>query len=719
MALYMPTNITPSTLGAIGNGTVDAKKGIDVSWQVDGQNAMTAFQIKILANTTDSAVLYNTGKKTEGCPFYGRDEKGDVVFFQYAISASVLASAKITNGKNYKLLITQWWNDNQSVTQQSASVFLCRDTPTLQIGDWTAPGTLVPLHKTVETFTATYNQAQGDELAWVRWRLWRYDKNRILLADTGAIATSMLQFRYDSFFDGEKYLLECEGETTNGVPVYASKQLKCSYDVSPFSGFVQTCVDRKKSGVKLSWPEAIQISGTAIGEYAIEKKKLILLSGSSVYWSPPPDVSWFPPVSIVWKGLIREIPANVFQISVMSADKTSADEAVGLVNAEPEATSLISVVTQADKISVVWREKEIGRVEGKFLPNDELTIVLTGENLYVYRVYENGMYPSELLFPQDDLFPLESNIMEDAYTGQILIPEFKISSFRLVGPQVCNYFWVKGGDIPENVLHELIGGGGYSPAFGEDTWLLANFENELQAGTVQTSEGVSHWDVYRMDDNEQVFSFVSRVYEGREVIDCAVASQHSYTYYIFGVTSEDKIATQALRSKPVEVCLWDWTLLVCEEDVGKGYNRSFAGRNYTVSDIFRFSLNVESGTIGNNNAPNLLANFTRYPMIQQTPQRYMSGTLAGCLGSVDSEGNYKDTIERRDALLALSQTTKTLFLKNRKGDLLQIFVCGQITFKTQDATRQQLLTCSVPWAETGDAKDTSIFIRKGDALWGM
>ena len=719
MALYQPTNVTPSMLGALGNGVVDVRNGIDVSWQVDGQSPMTAFQIQILENTSASKVLYDTGKKTDGCPFYGRDEKGDVVFFQYAISASVLASAKITNGENYKLLITQWWNDNQSVTQQSASVFLCRDTPTLQIGDWTAPETLVPLHKTVETFTATYNQAQGDELAWVRWRLWRYDKNRILLADTGAIATSMLQFRYDSFFDGEKYLLECEGETTNGVPVYASKQLKCSYDVSPFSGFVQTCVDRKKSGVKLSWPEAIQISGTAIGEYSIEGKDLILLGGSSVYWDPPPNVSWIPPASIVWKGIIREIPGNVFQISVMSSETTAADEAATLANAEPEATSLISVVTQADKISVVWREKEIGRVEGKFLPNDELTIVLTGENLYVYRVYENGMYPSELLFPQDDLFPLESNIMEDAYTGQILIPEFKISSFRLVGPQVCNYFWVKGGGIPENVLHELMGGGVYYPVFGEDTWLLANFENELQAGTVQTNEGVSHWDVYRMDDNEQVFSFVSRVYESREVLDCAVASQHSYTYYIFGVTSEDEIATQALKSNSVMVCLWDWTLLVCEEEIGKGHNRSFSGQNYIVSDIFRFSLNVESGTIGNNNTPNLLTNFTRYPTIQQTPQRYMSGTLAGCLGSVDSEGNYKDTIKRRDALLALPQTTKTLFLKNRKGDIFQIFIGGQITFKTQDATRQQLLTCSVPWVETGDAKDTSIFIRKEDALWGM
>lgn len=80
MALFMPTNITPSTLGALGNGTVDASQNMTVTWQVDGQNAMTAFEIKILANTAESAQLYDSGKRTDNCPFYGRNAKGDVVF---------------------------------------------------------------------------------------------------------------------------------------------------------------------------------------------------------------------------------------------------------------------------------------------------------------------------------------------------------------------------------------------------------------------------------------------------------------------------------------------------------------------------------------------------------------------------------------------------------------------------------------------------------------
>ena len=93
MALFMPTNITPSTLGALGNGTVDAGQNMTVTWQVDGQNAMTAFEVKILANTAESAQLYDSGKRTDNCPFYGRNAKGDVVVLSYTITAAALAAA--------------------------------------------------------------------------------------------------------------------------------------------------------------------------------------------------------------------------------------------------------------------------------------------------------------------------------------------------------------------------------------------------------------------------------------------------------------------------------------------------------------------------------------------------------------------------------------------------------------------------------------------------
>lgn len=714
MALYQPTNVTPSMLGALGNGVVDVRNGIDVSWQVDGQSPMTAFQIRILENTSASKVLYDTGKKTDGCPFYGRNEKGDVVFFRYSISTSALLTAGVTNGNSYKMLITQWWSNTQSVTQQSASVFQCRDTPTLRIGDAVSPGTYVPQNKTVGEFTATYYQAQGDELVWVRWRLWQYGSSSdTLLADTGNVPTTVLKFRYDGFFNGEKYRLRCEGETVSGVSVSAVKLLDCSYDVLGFSGMVQTCVDRRKSGVKVSWPTALAINGTPSGELYIQNKQLYMLPDSYVFWSTPDESAedWKTPIGVVWKGKIQALPIKVFSLYVKDAEHSDDD----VIRLKP-----IDVVIDAEKVSVLFGSVEIGRAVGRFSANDILTIALTDDKIYVYRTYENGMYPDNALTPEEKLFPQKSWLRKEKYVGDVFLPSDTILKTEVLGPQICDYIWILRNDVPADVLELL--GGVYTPAFDENTLLLADFKNGLQAGTVQTGLNISTWRVYRRDEKAGTFVPVcvtSDAYYGLSILDCAAVSQHTYSYYVFGVTLDGEIATQALKSDPVTVCLWDWTILECEEDKKHAYLYDGDVFGYVVKDIFRFSLNVESGEVGNNYTPNLLANFTRYPTVQQTPQRYMSGTLNGYLGNVDADGDYHDTLDRRDALFALAQSDRALFLKNRKGDLLRISISGQISAKTQDATRQQALICSVPWVEIGDVKNTGIFIRKGDALWDM
>ena len=309
--------------------------------------------------------------------------------------------------------------------------------------------------------------------------------------------------------------------------------------------------------------------------------------------------------------------------------------------------------------------------------------------------------------------------MTFSYTGDAELSNKEIRELHLYGPQVCDYLWVLSGDVPDSVLMALMSSAGYTPGFDANTWFLADFTNGLNGGNIQTNERIGTWRVYRLDETSKDFTFVAFVGEPiREILDCAAASQHTYVYYVLGENVDGEIVTQAMKSVPVEVCLWDWTLLACKDDTGGQYLALGQERGYQVTDIFRFSLNVESGTVGNNK-PELLENFTHYPTVQVTPQRYMSGTLSGYLGSVDADGAYSDSLVQRNALFALAQTDGTLFLKNRKGDLLRVSISGQISCRTQDATRQQALICAVPWAETGSAEEVGIFIRKEDALWVM
>lgn len=687
MALFMPTNITPSTLGALGNGTVDASQNMTVTWQVDGQNAMTAFEIKILANTAESAQLYDSGKRTDNCPFYGRNAKGDVVFFSYTITAAALAAAGITNGNSYKLLITQWWTDADSVTQQSASVFVCRSAPVLTINDFTKPVAAKEM-----TWTASYSQAQGDPIIWARWQLAPAADTEDVLYDTGNVATAQLAFYYDGLFTGQEYAVRCRVETSNGVVADTGwVQFAVQYSASSYTGAVVTCVKRKQSGVLVSWPGAYDIPGTAEGEYTIRNGELNLPAGSTVTWDTVTGeaMALTTPISIVWQGTVKTLPATLFNL-------TGADG------------KALTVTVSTTAVRAMQGGAEIGRVGAAFAPEDELTVALTGGKLYVRRRYERGLFPAESLKPSVRLFPRASQFSVLKYMADAVMADMTVVNVKLVGAQVCDYLWIEEGGLTDTVVTALMSTAGYTPEFGDRTLLLADFATDLRGGNIVAEEPLTGWAVYRREEGAASLVHVADVgYAERSVIDCAAASQGTYTYYVFGV-GERSFATTALPSQPVTVCLWDWTILSCTED----------GDNvYRVEELFRFSLNVESGTVSNNNRPTLLENFTRYPTVQMVPQLYQSGELSGYIGEVGANAEYSDTLAKRDALFALALTQNTLFLKNRKGELMRVFVNAEITCETQDNTRQQALICAVPWAETGSAEGTQILIRQSDALW--
>ena len=124
MALYQPTNIIPSSYT---KGTVDAVNDkMEISWQVNGNSAMTAFQIDFYLNDANSTPVTSTGRLTDNCPFYGTDRFGRPEFFTWSPNANPTWngwSNKLTNGNEYKYKITQWYSSGSDeyilVTQES------------------------------------------------------------------------------------------------------------------------------------------------------------------------------------------------------------------------------------------------------------------------------------------------------------------------------------------------------------------------------------------------------------------------------------------------------------------------------------------------------------------------------------------------------------------------------------------------------------------------
>nr|DAK83891.1 MAG TPA: glycoside hydrolase [Caudoviricetes sp.] len=301
--LYQPTNIYPSMTGSLGNGVVDAAKDLPVTWQVNGNSAMVAYQITIYRNNAASTQVYTTGKQTQGCPFYGVDAAGNVQFFSYTIAAAALSGAGITNGGEYKLVIKQWWGstDAQSVTQTSASAFITRAAPVLAVTAFSDP-----LAVREYTFSADYTQAQGDSLNWVRWQFALVDTagEYETLRDTGKIyGTGELKFTYDGMFAGSRYAVRCSVQTQNGVEADTGwQEFAVEYTTEIIPGTLTACATRQ--GVRLTFPPIKSLPAEITGSYEVEDSYLRLPEGSKAVW----DTEDGEPMAlsgdgdIVWRG---------------------------------------------------------------------------------------------------------------------------------------------------------------------------------------------------------------------------------------------------------------------------------------------------------------------------------------------------------------------------------------------------------------------------------
>jgi len=113
MALYQPTNIFPSSFAGRGGGTVDALQPLTVSWQVNGNSAMTGYQIEIFQNTTVSTQVYDSGRVNIS-PFWGVGSTGETRYYSVDVQGPGLVNGY---APGYKLQITQYWNGG-SITGQ-------------------------------------------------------------------------------------------------------------------------------------------------------------------------------------------------------------------------------------------------------------------------------------------------------------------------------------------------------------------------------------------------------------------------------------------------------------------------------------------------------------------------------------------------------------------------------------------------------------------------
>ena len=705
--LFQPTNITPDLRGSFGGGVANMiKPYLTVSWQVNGNTPMTAFEITFYKNDGSGDQLYTTGQLTDGCPFYGFDPSGNAQLFTYSIDTIPLNRAGMYNGHEYQMKITQYWGSNgeNSVEQLSPSVFVTRSQPVFIIDnkDGTPIGTTIAT-RTLEVVARHQNQSSSGSILWIRWML--RNSEGTILKDTGKLYGSVTPtFTYDGLLPGQYAInFSCETEygmmypgTWNTIPV--------SYSTST-SGIpvVASKACNGESAVSVRWPRLQSIPlVTQEGTVRDDGFAIDMDPGSSLYWNTVngSPMSFGTPWSIVWSGDVTDDTEKLFTIQ---SGSNSCDAWLGY---SPSGRLCVTLVYNAVIITRITIDD--------WIPGP-VTCCITPTTIYwKYTVASGGpLFPREDLYPSDTLYPgwsgskTQKTRIEDIDSQTYR--QTRITSVKLYGPASVNYFKIIDHAMSEQEVYQYLNGE-ITPSYGSTAYFFigakgitqnynaGNFPDDLQGATLVS--------IYRKTGDSGVLEYVGQtsVGAGNTIMDYAARSQQGpYTYYLYVLSSEKYINVPSI-SNQVDPCFWNWSVLSCTEN---------ADGSFTVQSSYLFGKNLQSGNISNNNQPGIFKNFTPYPTVMIAPQNYRGGTLQSLIGVIN-EGKYSDTISVRDAIYALSTTTNVLFLKDRKGDLLRIRPSGEIGMETMDNTEEQAQNVSFPWVEVGDASDAAVY-NLGDA----
>ena len=428
-------------------------------------------------------------------------------------------------------------------------------------------------------------------------------------------------------------------------------------------------------------------------------------------------------VNITYISDYRNVSTNTFNegygiISVSAAAGTGAIDA----EAQKLTDTTYSVTIFTDTVKNVSANVTIVYI-GEYEYSPQSTIVsLGGTNLTLNR--ENGnivVYQGQTVISTFNVpvsatnaviaidpqkasiwFIDDVNTLIKYSTSDISYTQSEITSVSLYGKQECDYLY-----ITNNIAYDF-SSNEYLPIWDSDTLFFADFNGSLQAGTIGAS-GDMQSAVYRVQNG--ILSILGYTPTARvtQMKDFGAKSMNDYYYDVYYLS--DNIYSTHASSRNVCLSLKAYFLMEAEQDISNS-------NIYHVIKTWIFSNNIGAPTVSNNNSPNLLQNFTRYRLRQPSSLNSKSGVLQALLGNAEN-ASYNDTAEMMNDLFDLSNTEKTLFLKDMKGNLYMVHTSDPITQTINTNSGKQEVTINLPWEEIGDTTGLALIQLPTDEGWDV
>ena len=690
MALFQPTNITPDLKGGVKNGVVLIPAGTltptdwDISWSVNGNSKMTAYQIDFYQNTAASTLTGSTGKITLDTPFSaistGEPEKRFTAKVAWSLIAGTYSGTGTLRGK---FKITQWWGSGADnyVEQRSLSTFEVSHAGSIHIladsgygGKWNYLGLYTP------PIASIYGNVP---LNWARWQIRSGNVQGELVHDGGKVWNATdLRYSTPMLAPGH-YSVVLTAEGANGAEYQDVMELDVELDsMAVLDNLLSVKCDREHDALKISMVENVSfVQGDPAGNVTIGKNNVVVLGDhtSSLIYSIDnySATEW----SFIWHGKINGTRGGtVFRVTMESGENIRVAQNSGWLYFST-GSSL------ANLAYTIGREYWIIFTTGYFTgssSSDFQWLVYSPEvsgysnwrvtTLSLSRPKYISFYGPSTIYG----FQLGFGTGNDSLS--VGMSDNKAESVFL-GPSITFPYSSGGGDAYRAAWLPLGDADGVGSLFRGDGEYLIGKRLAYVGDLLPGGDGIPY------------------------ILDYAALNNRRSSYVVTGASAE--LENGAISSTGTyQPCFWNWLLIEAEQDA---QNKDI----YEARQVFRFEGNVSSGSYTNRGARNIQPTFTPYPAVFRSTQNSRQGTLTGLIGKVTG-GVYYDSNETEAALRALSSSRNQLFIRDRRGNLIKIALAGEISMSVNDSTAKQEITASVPWVETGPTDGVSVFERGWD-----
>lgn len=685
MALFQPTNITPDMKGGVKNGVILIPSGVltptdaEISWSVNGNSKMTAYQIDFYQNTAASTQTGTTGKITLSPAFSAVSTNGTEQRFSATVAWSLISGTYAGTGTlQGKFKITQWWGSgaNDYVEQRSLSVFEVSKEGGLHILSYTGYGgnlTFSGLY-TPPAPASTYGNVP---LNWARWQVILGAYGGEVVWDSGKIWNATDLSYSPPPLSPAGYTVVLSGEGANGAVYEDALQIDVyEDDLTSIDNLLTVSCNHEKDAVKITMGNRVELLPADIyGSYSQGADGEIVLdnytSGVSYNVLNYSADKW----TFIWHGVITGAGATLIRIQMASGEMFRVQQNSGY----------LAFTTGSSTHSI------------SYAINREYWIIFT-----------NGYFTDD---------------SEDGFQWIVYSPEvsgcnnFKANTYTLSRPKLITIFgpcttygFQLGFGVGNSGLKAALTDNSYEANFAGPKVNFPFETDSYDAAWLPLGDVNAQGALYRMEGPYAYGAAMNLVglfppYVGETwmpyLLDYAAVNGKSWQYAVTGSEAGQENSAISYTAKGVEPCFWNWLLIEAAQDADND-------RLYEAVNVFRFQGNVSSGSYSNGGGRNIQPTFTQYPAVLRSTQNRRQGTLSGLIGYA-AKGEYSDTNETEQAIRALSTSRNQLFLRDRRGNFMKIALAGEISMSVNDNSAKQEITASIPWIETGSAYGVSVY----------